>query len=289
MTGHIPVMLGEVLEYLTINPEGFYIDATYGRGGHYRAIAERLTTGRIIGIDQDHEASGDIVRENFRNLRAVTQEPADGILFDLGVSSPQLDDAERGFSFHRDARLDMRMDQTQELSAWEIVNMWDAEAIAKILTDYGEERYSRRIVERIVRERPINTTLELAEAVKRAMPAKALREERHPAMRTFQGLRIAVNDELNALTEGLTAAIDLLKPGGRVALITFHSLEDRIVKRIFNARADGCTCPPDFPVCVCGFRADLRIITRKPVTAGAEECKANPRSHSAKLRVAQKI
>ncbi len=306
---HIPVMLRECIEGLKIEPQGIYCDCTLGRGGHSAEIASRLTTGRLIAFDQDAQAiqeAGEnlaawkdritLVRNNFRNLKGALEElnvsGVDGILFDLGVSSPQLDDASRGFSYMADAPLDMRMDKDARLSAYDVVNGWEKEALRSILFGYGEERYAPLIAAAIVRQReikPIETTLELVEIIRKAMPAQALREKQHPAKRTFQALRIAVNDELQALEEALGAAADVLNPGGRLVVISFHSLEDRIVKNAIHKREKGCTCPPDFPVCVCGFKQTLRSVERKPLLPTKEELERNPRSRSAKVRVAERV
>ena len=311
MTGfhHVSVLLEECLEGLSIRPDGVYVDGTLGGGGHSYRIAERLTTGRLIGIDRDPvalQAAGErlapfgervtLVHNNFRNLRQVLQElgidGVDGILLDLGVSSPQLDDASRGFSYMADAPLDMRMDSGDSLSAEEIVNTWPYEELRRILYVYGEERYAPQIASAICRRReeaPIRSTLALADIIRSAMPAAALREKQHPAKRSFQAIRIAVNDELAAVEQGVAAAIPLLNPGGRLAVITFHSLEDRIVKNAMAEAAKGCTCPPKLPVCVCGKKPAVKLISRKPVTATEAELQENPRSRSAKLRVCEKL
>ncbi len=306
--GHKPVLLEECLQALAICPDGCYLDGTLGRAGHSLAILRRLTTGRLVGIDRDMAAIGaarerladfqdrvTLVHGNFRDLGRILQEtgtgPLDGMLFDLGVSSPQLDEARRGFSYMQDAPLDMRMDESEALSAADIVNTWSQEELRRVLYEYGEERYAPRIAQAIVRrrgDRPIETTGELVEVIRSAMPAAALREKQHPAKRSFQALRIAVNGELEALPPMLAAAADGLKPGGRLAVITFHSLEDRIVKQTLRELATGCTCPPQFPVCVCGKKPRLKLITRKPVTPGPEELAENPRARSAKLRVAER-
>ena len=273
-----------------------------------REIARRLTTGRLICIDRDQaaiDAAQDrlapwldrvtLIHSNFSELKEVLSRcgvsGADGMLFDLGVSSPQLDDASRGFSYMQDAPLDMRMDTSAPLSAADIVNTWSQEELRRILFEYGEERYAPAIARAIVRARetaPVKTTLELVEIIKSAMPPAALREKQHPAKRSFQAIRIAVNGELDALPPMLRAAVDGLNPGGRLAVITFHSLEDRIVKRTLAELARGCVCPPEFPVCVCGKKPQVRLVTRKPVTAGGAELEENPRARSAKLRVAEK-
>ena len=279
------------------------MDGTLGRAGHSREIAKRLTTGRLICIDRDSaaiEAAGErlapwmdrvrLVHSNFSELGSVLEEDADGMLFDLGVSSPQLDDPERGFSYMHDAPLDMRMDRSAPLTAREVVNSWSLEELRRILYDFGEERYAPAIARAIAKrreQRPIETTLELVEVIKSAMPPAALREKQHPAKRSFQAVRIAVNGELDALPPMLRAAADKLRPGGRLAVITFHSLEDRIVKRTLRELAQGCTCPPSFPVCVCGKKPLVRL--DKPVTPSATEVAENPRARSARLRTAEKL
>lgn len=305
---HKPVLLRESIEALNIRPGGIYVDGTLGRAGHSREVAQRLTTGRLICIDRDGAAIDaakerlapwldhvTLVRGNYSELAEILKDckvPAvDGLLFDLGVSSPQLDDPARGFSYMHDAPLDMRMDTSSPLTAREVVNGWSEEELRRILYDYGEERYAPAIVRAIARaraERPIETTLELVEIIKSAMPPKALREKQHPAKRSFQAVRIAVNGELDALEPMVEAATEALRPGGRLAVITFHSLEDRIIKRAMLAQAQGCTCPPEFPVCVCGKKPKLKILTRKPIVSGEEELAENPRARSAKLRVAEK-
>ena len=307
--GHAPVLLDACLEALAVKPEGVYIDGTLGRAGHASEIVRRLTSGRLIGIDRDPQAltaSAErlapwrervtLLRGSFADLDALLNgigvREADGMLFDLGVSSPQLDDPSRGFSYQRDAPLDMRMDTDAPLSAWHIVNEWPEDELRRILYEYGEERYAPAIARGIVRARatrPVETTAELVDIIRAAMPSRALREKQHPAKRTFQAVRIAVNGELDALEPMLNAAVDHLRPGGRLAVITFHSLEDRIVKRVFKAFAQGCTCPPDFPVCVCGRKPKIRPVTRKPITPDETELQANPRSRSAKLRVVEKL
>ncbi len=302
---HKSVMLDECMKALHIRPEGVYVDGTLGRAGHSREIAKRLTTGRLICIDQDSaaiEAARErlapwmdrvrLVHSNFAELGSVlAEEPdVDGMLFDLGVSSPQLDDPERGFSYMQDAPLDMRMDQTSPLTAREAVNSWSLEELRRVLFEFGEERYAPAIARAIVRQReqrPIETTLELVDVIKSAMPPAALREKQHPAKRSFQAIRIAVNGELDVLPPMLRAAVDRLRPGGRLAVITFHSLEDRIVKRTLRELAQGCTCPPDFPVCVCGKKPLVRL--DKPVTPTAAEVEENPRARSARLRTAEKL
>ena len=306
--GHRPVLLEECLEALAIRPDGVYVDGTLGRAGHSLEIARRLTTGRLIGIDRDETAIAaarerlrdymdhvTLVHSNFDRIGAILEElnisGADGMLFDLGVSSPQLDDAQRGFSYMHDAPLDMRMDRTAALDAHQVVNRWPYEELRRILYEYGEERYAPAIAKGICRARetaPIETTLQLVDVIKSAMPPQALREKQHPAKRSFQAIRIAVNGELDALPPMLRAAVEGLNPGGRLAVITFHSLEDRIVKRTLQDLARGCTCPPEFPVCVCGKKPKVKLITRKPIVSGPEELAENPRARSAKLRVAEK-
>ena len=306
---HVSVLLEECIEGLNIRPDGIYVDGTLGGAGHSGRIAARLKTGRLIGIDRDPvalEVAGKrlapfadrvtLVHSNFCEMKQVLQNlgitGADGILMDLGVSSPQLDDASRGFSYMADAPLDMRMNSEDSLTAREIVNTWPREELARILFAYGDERYSRRIADAICRRReqsPIETTMELVDVIRSAMPAAALREKQHPAKRSFQAIRIAVNDELGSVERVMGDAIDLLNPGGRLAIITFHSLEDRIVKLAMADAAKGCTCPPEFPVCVCGKQAKVKLITRKPITSTEEELEANPRARSAKLRICEKI
>ena len=305
---HKPVLLDACIQALNIRPDGIYVDGTLGRAGHSMEIARRLTTGRLICIDRDQAAIDaarvrlapwldrvTLVRNNFSELGEILSgagvSGADGMLFDLGVSSPQLDDASRGFSYMQDAPLDMRMDTSAPLTAYEVVNTWSQEELRRILYEYGEERYAPAIAKAIVRARetaPVQTTLELVEVIKSAMPPAALREKQHPAKRSFQAIRIAVNGELDALPPMLRAAVDGLNPGGRLAVITFHSLEDRIVKRALAEQARGCTCPPEFPVCVCGKKPRIRLVNRKPITADGAELSDNPRARSAKLRVAEK-
>ena len=306
--GHQPVLLEECLQALDIRPEGVYLDGTLGRAGHSLEILRRLKGGRLIGIDRDMTAIaaarerlaefGDrvtLVHSNFSEIGDVLRDlgvsGVDGMLFDLGVSSPQLVEAHRGFSYMQDAPLDMRMDETAALDAFQVVNTWGEEELRRILYDYGEERYAPQIARAIVRrrgERPIATTLELVEVIRSAMPGAALREKQHPAKRSFQAIRIAVNGELDALPPMLHGAVEWLNPGGRLAVITFHSLEDRIVKQTMRELATGCTCPPEFPVCVCGKKPKLKLITRKPIVSGPEELERNPRARSAKLRVAER-
>ena len=302
-------MLDECLEALAIKPDGIYLDGTLGRAGHSLEIVKRLTTGRLIGIDRDETAIAaaqerladyadrvTLVHSNFDRVGEILDElgidGADGMLFDLGVSSPQLDDAGRGFSYMHDAPLDMRMDRTAALCAREVVNEWPYEELRRILFAYGEERYAPLIAKHIVQKReeaPIETTLQLAEIIKAAMPPSALREKQHPAKRSFQAIRIAVNGELDALPPMLEAAADKLHTGGRLAVISFHSLEDRVIKQTMQALATGCTCPPNFPVCVCGKKPKMKLISRKPIVSGEAELAYNPRARSAKLRVAEKL
>ena len=306
---HKSVLLDECIEALRIHPDGIYLDGTLGGAGHSYEIARRLTTGRLIGVDRDAvalKAAAErlapfasrvtTVHSNFSELDHILEElgidAVDGMLFDLGVSSPQLDDAQRGFSYMADAPLDMRMNKDDTLTAAEVVNLWSQDELRRILYEYGEERYAPQIAAAIVRRRekaPIRTTLELVEVIRSAMPPQALREKQHPAKRSFQAIRIAVNDELGAVSKLMRTAFARLKPGGRLAVITFHSLEDRIVKSEMQLAARGCTCPPEFPVCVCGKTPLIRIVTRKPIVSGARELEENPRARSAKLRVAEKL
>ncbi|MBA4601170.1 16S rRNA (cytosine(1402)-N(4))-methyltransferase RsmH [Thermoactinomyces mirandus] len=307
---HETVLREEAVNGLCVKSDGIYVDCTLGGGGHSRLIAEKLSpAGTLIGFDQDQKALDHardtlkniactlhLVKSNFRHVRQVVNRLGysfvDGLLFDLGVSSPQLDQGNRGFSYHQEAPLDMRMDQSQELSAYHVVNEWPEEELVRILFEYGEEKFSRRIAREIVKARkkaPIHTTLELVDLIKQAIPAPARRKGPHPARRSFQAIRIAVNDELNALQEALEEGVKLLQPKGRISVITFHSLEDRICKRFFQERALGCICPPDFPVCTCGKKPELRVVTRKPVLPAEKEIEKNQRARSAKLRVAEKI
>ncbi len=306
---HRPVLLDECIEALNIRPDGIYLDGTLGRAGHSREIARRLHTGRLICVDRDDaalEAARErlapwmdrvtLVHSNFDRVDEILNElgipGADGMLFDLGVSSPQLDDGARGFSYMADAPLDMRMDREEGLTAADVVNTWSQEELKRILFQYGEERYAPQIAGAIVRRReegPIRTTLELVDIIKSAMPARALKEKQHPAKRSFQAIRIAVNDELGSVERMLKRAVPRLNKGGRLAVITFHSLEDRIVKTGFADFARGCTCPPDFPVCVCGKTPDIRLVNKKPILPSQRELEENPRSRSAKLRVAEKL
>ncbi len=306
---HKSVLLDECIEYLNIKPDGIYVDGTLGLGGHSEGILRHLTSGRLIGIDRDENAIayaserlkpfGDRFtpyKANFAEIGSVLDTlgiaKVDGMMFDLGVSSPQLDDAKRGFSYMQDAPLDMRMDGQSPLTAREIVNTWSEGELKRILLVYGEERYSGRIAAAICAERerqPIETTAQLAQIIRQAMPAAALREKQHPAKRSFQAIRIAVNDELGSLEQMLQQAENRLAPGGRLLVISFHSLEDRMVKEAIRSREDGCTCPKEFPVCVCGFVPTLKSVTRKPVMPTAQEVEENPRARSARLRIAERI
>ena len=309
MPEHISVLLNECIENLNIKPDGIYVDGTLGLGGHSEQILKRLKSGRLIGIDRDESAikrTGErlksyadkmtLVHGNFCDVSDILDElgidSVDGMLFDLGVSSPQLDESERGFSYMNDAPLDMRMDNTGALTAWNVVNEWPETEIIRILRDYGEERYARRIAQRIAEKRedkPIDTTLELVDIIRSAMPAAALREKQHPAKRSFQAIRIAVNDELGAVEEMMRTAPDKLKIGGKLCVISFHSLEDRIVKTAIAARENGCTCSREAPICTCGFVQTLRNVHRKPIVPCEDELNNNPRSRSAKLRVAERV
>ena len=306
---HYSVLLSECIENLNIKPDGIYLDGTLGMGGHSYQIASRLSTGRLISIDRDEtaiERAGrrlapfmdkvTLVHGNFSDAAAILDglgiDKVDGMLFDLGVSSPQLDEIERGFSYMGDAPLDMRMDASDALTAYDVVNTWDENRLNRILWDYGEERYARRITGAILKHRagkPIETTLELVDIIRGAMPAAALREKQHPAKRTFQAIRIAVNDELGEITNMRETAPDKLNIGGRLCVISFHSLEDRIIKSGIAARENGCTCPREAPICTCGFVKTLKSVSRKPILPSAQELDENPRSRSAKLRVAERV
>ena len=306
---HVSVLLDASIDALNIRPDGIYVDGTLGGGGHSREIASLLTTGHLIGIDRDETAlaaAGErlapfmdrvtLVHSNFCEMDSVIRSlgypGVDGVLLDLGVSSPQLDESSRGFSYMADAPLDMRMDRGDTLTAYQVVNEWSYEELKRILFDYGEERYAPLIAGAICRRReqkPIATTLELVDIIRGSVPPAALREKQHPAKRSFQAIRIAVNDELGAVSKAMEAAIPMLNPGGRLAVITFHSLEDRIVKSAMAEAARGCTCPPSFPVCVCGKKPKVKLLSRKPVLPGPEELEENPRARSAKLRVCEKL
>lgn len=306
---HYSVLLNECMEGLSIKPDGIYVDGTAGGAGHSSEIAKRLDGGRLVAIDQDETAvavaterlnalgkNTVVVRSNFCEIARVCDdlgiEKIDGVLMDLGVSSYQLDTAERGFSYSADAPLDMRMDNRNSLSAYDVVNTYSYEQLKKILFEYGEERYSPAIASAIVKKReqsPINTTGELSDIIKYAIPSAAREGGHHPAKRSFQAIRIEVNAELDVIEPAIRAAVDRLNRGGRIAIITFHSLEDRIVKQTFASLASGCTCPKDFPVCVCGNKPKVKVVTRKPILPSKEELEENPRSRSAKLRVAEKL
>lgn len=306
---HVSVLLYECMEGLDIKPDGIYVDGTAGGGGHSYEIASRLTTGRLIAIDRDDEAIAAarvrlaplgeralVVKSNYSDVRKVLSSLGvnriDGMLLDLGVSSYQLDTAERGFSYNADAPLDMRMDTSSPFSAYNVVNEYSAEELKRVIYNYGEERFAPKIAAAIVKYRekkPVETTGELVSIIKGAMPAAAREGGHHPAKRTFQAIRIEVNGELAIIEPTIKDAVDLLKPGGRMAIITFHSLEDRIVKQTYADLASGCTCPKDFPVCVCGKKPTVKVVSKKPILPSAEELEVNPRSRSAKLRVAEKI
>ena len=306
---HVSVLLWECIEGLSIKSDGIYVDGTLGGAGHSSEIVKRLETGRHIGIDRDPvalKAAGErlapyadkvtLVHSNFCEIKQVLDdldiEGVDGILLDLGVSSPQLDDGARGFSYMADAPLDMRMNNEDPLTAYDVVNTWSYEEIKRILYDYGEERYAPQIASAICRRRetkPIESTLELVDVIRSAMPPAALREKQHPAKRSFQAIRIAVNDELGAVGRVLEVAVPKLNKKGRLAIITFHSLEDRLVKNGMASNAKGCTCPPNFPVCVCGNKPKVKLISKKPIVSGSEELERNPRARSAKLRVCEKL
>ena len=306
---HISVLLNECIDNLNIKPDGIYVDGTMGGGGHSLEIAKRLTTGRLICIDQDpnaHEAAGKrlaeykdritFVRDNFGNIKSILDslgiEKIDGMLLDIGVSSHQLDEAERGFSYQQDAPLDMRMNPDRPFSAYDVVNGYDEDELDRVIFTYGEERWSRRIAQFIVRERenkPIETTGELVDIIKKAVPKGARKDGPHPAKRTFQAIRIEVNGELEVLQRAIDDVAARLAVGGRLCIITFHSLEDRIVKEAFRKQENPCICPPQFPVCVCGKKPLGRVITRKPILPSKEELEENPRSRSAKLRVLEGV
>lgn len=306
---HISVLLNECIDNLNIRPDGIYVDGTMGGGGHSLEIAKRLTTGRLICIDQDpnaHEAAGKrlaeykdritFVRDNFGNIKSILDsleiEKIDGMLLDIGVSSHQLDEAERGFSYQQDAPLDMRMNPDRPFSAYDVVNGYDEDELDRVIFTYGEERWARRIAQFIVKERenkPIETTGELVDIIKKAVPKGARKDGPHPAKRTFQAIRIEVNGELEVLQRAIDDVAARLTVGGRLCIITFHSLEDRIVKEAFRKQENPCICPPQFPVCVCGKKPLGRVITRKPILPSKEELEENPRSRSAKLRVLEGV
>lgn len=316
MFHHITVLKEEAVEALNIHPNGIYVDCTLGGAGHSSLIASKLSSeGLLIAFDQDDSAIQHakeklhpymdrviFIKSNFRNLRAELSEldipkkdgipQVNGILFDLGVSSPQLDDADRGFSYNHEAELDMRMDQTSSLTANEVVNEWSEQQLIQILFEYGEEKFAKRIAKKMVEKRsnsPIHTTKELAEIIKEAIPAATRRVGPHPAKRSFQAIRIAVNDELGAFETALHQTIECLTPEGRASVITFHSLEDRMCKKIFKQYIPNCTCPPDFPICVCEIKATIKLIQKKPMLPSDEELELNRRARSAKLRIAEKL
>lgn len=304
---HVPVLLLEAIEGLNVEESGVYIDGTAGGGGHSEAILKKLTSGKLISIDQDPDAiaflreklakykNSIVVQENFLNMDKVTRElsinEVDGVLLDLGVSSHQFDTKERGFSYRYDAPLDMRMSQ-KGVSAYDLVNELPWQELAGIIKNYGEEKFAKGIALAIERQRqsaPIETTQQLVDVIKSAIPARFKREKGHPAKRTFQALRIAVNREIDVLQQGLDSAFSILRPGGRLAVITFHSLEDRIVKKKMASWCQGCTCPPEFPICVCNKKPKAKLVNKKAITPSRQEVEENPRSKSAKLRVCEKI
>ena len=305
---HVPIMLSEVLEGLAIKPDGIYVDGTLGGAGHSSEIVKRLgDKGKLIGIDQDQDAieaaskrlepykNVEIVHSNYLNIKSILSglgiDSVDGILLDLGVSSYQFDNKDRGFSYREDAKLDMRMDTSQEYTAQDIVNDYSEEDLRRILKVYGEEKFAGRIAENIVKARTdkrIETTFELNEIIKSSIPAAVRRQGKNPCKKTYQAIRIELNKELSVLEDSLDEMIELLAPGGRLCIITFHSLEDRIVKNAFRTAERPCTCPPEFPVCVCGKKSKGKVITRKPIVAGEDELEMNPRSSSAKLRIFEK-
>lgn len=306
---HVSVLLNECIEYLNIKKDGIYIDGTMGGGGHSLAICEKLTTGRLIAIDQDlnahiaakqtlknHLQKITFVHDNFENIKMILQnlniEKVDGVLLDIGVSSHQLDESERGFSYQKDAPLDMRMDNTSDFSAYDVINTYTEEQLYTIIWEYGEERWAKRIAKFIVEQRqlkPIQTTTELVECIKKAIPKGARKDGPHPAKRTFQAIRIEVNRELEVLQKAVTDAVTVLNTKGRLCVITFHSLEDRIVKNAFRLQENPCICPKEFPVCVCGKKQIAKVITRKPILPSEQELEQNHRSRSAKLRVLERI
>jgi 16S rRNA (cytosine1402-N4)-methyltransferase len=306
---HISVLLNEVLEGLNIKEDGIYVDGTLGGAGHSSYIVKKLTTGKLIGIDQDQNALNKatevledysdrviLVHNNYVNIDKVLEslkiEKVDGILLDLGVSSHQLDEEARGFSYNKDAPLDMRMDETNPFTAWDVVNKYSEGEIEKIIWDYGEDRWARRIAKFIVEERkekPIDTTLQLVTAIKKAIPKEVRKDGHHPAKKTFQAIRIEVNRELDVLTKSIPNMVNFLNPGGRIAIITFHSLEDRIVKEAYKELYKDCICPPDLPQCMCDKTREIEIVTRKPILPSNIEIESNPRSRSAKLRIAEKL
>ena len=308
---HVPVLKNEAIEGLHIDPSGTYVDGTFGGGGHAREIISRLNgEGCFVGIDQDQDAiengrtmlsminntNCQLVRENFSNIRTVLKnlhiESVHGILLDIGVSSHQLDTGDRGFSYMQDAKLDMRMDQRMPMTAADIIATYPEEELLRVIRDYGEEKWAKRIAQFIVSERkkaPIEKTSDLVEVIKKAIPQGARKDGPHPAKRTFQAIRIEVNDELGVLKKAIRESVSVLKPGGRLCIITFHSLEDRIVKQAFRELENPCICPPSAPVCVCGRKQVIRILTRKPIVPSEEELEQNPRARSSKLRIAEKL
>ena len=306
---HTPVLLKEAIDGLNIKEDGIYVDGTLGGAGHSLEIVKRLTSGKLIGIDQDLDAIGKarevlkdgsdkiiLVHDNYVNIEEILSslhiEKVDGILLDIGVSSHQLDEEERGFSYNKDAPLDMRMDETQDFTAWDVVNKYSEEELKRIIWDYGEERWAKRIAEFIVNVRetqPIDTTLQLVDVIKKAIPKKVRMEGHHPAKKTFQAIRIEVNGELEVLEKSIPKMCRLLNKGGRIAIITFHSLEDRIVKETFKELNKDCICPPEIPICVCDKKQEIKIITRKPITPTESEIERNPRSRSSKLRIAERV
>ena len=306
---HKPVLLDEVLDALNLHGDGMFLDGTVGGAGHSSAIASKLTTGKLIALDRDDTAiavaterlsrfgdRAEVVKSNFAEMAKVCRDKGvsglDGILLDLGVSSHQLDTPERGFSYMHDAPLDMRMDRTAPMDAAYVVNNYERSELIRIIRDYGEEKFAVKIADKICKrraEKPIERTLELVEIIKSAFPDGGRYLKHHPTMRTFQAIRIEVNGELEIIANTVKDAVELLAPGGRLAIITFHSLEDRAVKEAFAKLAQGCTCPRDFPVCVCGNKPKIKLISKKPIVSSEEELKYNPRAHSAKLRVAEKL
>ncbi len=303
---HFSVLLNECIENLNIKPDGIYVDGTAGGAGHSSKIAERLDGGLLVSVDQDEDAIkviterlasyGDrvkIVRDNFSNVKSILEnlgvDKIDGLLLDLGVSSYQLDTAERGFSYMADAPLDMRMDNRAARSAYNVINEYSADDLKKVIYDFGEERFAPKIVSGIINARPVNTTGELVEIIKKSLPSFARKEEWSSVKRVFQAIRIEVNKELDVIAPAIEAAVNSMNPGGRIVIITFHSLEDRIVKQTFNNLASGCTCPKGFPVCVCGNKPKVKVLTKKPILPSEEELAINSRSKSAKLRVAERI
>ncbi|HHV38803.1 MAG TPA: 16S rRNA (cytosine(1402)-N(4))-methyltransferase RsmH [Tepidimicrobium sp.] len=306
---HIPVLLDEAIKGLNIKEDGIYVDGTLGGAGHSLEIVKRLTSGKLIGIDQDKDALkkarkvlGDhldkvqVVHDNYRNIRDILSRlniyRVDGILLDIGVSSHQLDEKERGFSYHSQAPLDMRMDKTQDFSAWDVVNKYSEKDLERIIWDYGEERWAKRIARFIVdgrREKPIDTTLELVAIIKKAIPKKVRMKGPHPARQTFQAIRIEVNEELDVLKGSIPIMCRLLNKGGRLCIITFHSLEDRIVKNSFRDLNRDCVCPPELPICSCDKEREIKLITRKPIVPTKDEIDSNPRSRSSKLRIAERV